>query len=93
MVERTIVNGTSVERFAKEKTVVERLGTENMVNKKMKVDSFLVKLLGAEGLWQASYTDSSLFFYFSDNDTGFNALKRNRAKVYHSKEPKHIKVN
>lgn len=58
-----------------------------MVNKKMEVDSFLVKLLGAEGLWQASYTDSSLFFYFSDNDTGFNALKRNRAKVYHSKEP------
>ena len=59
--------------------------------KKMKVDSPLVKLLGVEDLQQASYSDSSLFFHFSNSDIGFNALSGSYSKAYPSKEQKYIK--
>ena len=57
----------------------------------MEVESLLVKLLGAEDLQRASYSDGSLFFRFSNSDNSFNALNGSCAKVYLSKEQKHIK--
>ena len=49
VVEGPIVEETLVEKFANEKMVVEGSG-ENTVIKKMKVDSFLIKLFGVEDL-------------------------------------------
>ena len=64
-VEKPIVLGTLVERFANE-TVVDESIAENTINNKMEVDFLLVKLLGVEDQQQASYSDGSLVFHFSN---------------------------
>ena len=64
---------------------------ENTVNMKMEVDSHIVKLLGIEDVLQASFSDSSLFFHFSNSNIGFNVLDRSCAKAYPSKKQKHVK--
>ena len=80
VVEEMVVEGPTIERtlaeeFANENTVIEGSVAENTVNKKMEVDSLLVKLLGIEDTKQASYSDGSLYFHFSNRDISFNALK------------------
>ena len=71
--------------------VVEALVAENRVNKKIGVDWLLVKLLGIEELYQASYSGGALFFHFSNSGIGFNALDKSWAKAYPSKKQKHKK--
>ena len=80
-----VVEGPIVETFANEKTVVEISVAKNTV-KKMEVDSLLV-----EDLPQASYSDGSLFFHFSNSDIGFNRLNRSCAEAHPIKEQKYIK--
>ena len=72
---------TLIEIFANEKRVVEGLVAKSAVDKKVEVDSLLVKLLGTEDLQQASYLDASLFFHLSNSDIGFKALSRSCIKA------------
>ena len=72
---------TLIEIFANEKRVVEGLVAKSAVDKKVEVDSLLVKLLGTEDLQQASYLDASSFFHLSNRDIGFKALSRSCTKA------------
>ena len=56
--------------------VGEVSAAENTVNKKMEVDHLLVK-----DLQQASYSDDSSFFHFSNSNNGFNRLSKSFAKA------------
>ena len=66
--------------------VVEGSVAQNIINKKMEVDSLLVWFLGVENLQQASNTDGSLFYHFSKSDIGFNTPNGSCTKAYPSKE-------
>ena len=50
VVEGPVVKGTLFERFTNEKTGAEGVVAESTVNKKLEVDSHLIKLLGVEDI-------------------------------------------